>query len=101
MSEFNDAALDGPVYDWSPRVVEVRKRAALEMVFDEVLPAFVPVAEDPDAALARLDRSGAVSLGRPVDVAEYQQGTWFYYGAEVIGVRLPGQEGLARVEGRI
>ena len=55
---------------------------------------------DPNHVERWFDVSKAEVWGEPVRTADYPAGTWFYYGAEAVSVRLAGEEFICRMEMR-
>ena len=55
---------------------------------------------DPNHVERWFDVSKAEVRGESVNTADYPAGTWFYYGAEAVSVRLAGEEFICRMEMR-
>ena len=67
--------------------------------YTQEAPKHIDFLADPDDVIRAL-ASGATMTGKPVEVAGYPVGTWFYYGTEQVGVRFPGEGMIARLEKR-
>jgi len=55
---------------------------------------------DPNHVERWFDVSKVEVRGESVNTADYPAGTWFYYGAEAVSVRLAGEEFICRMEMR-
>lgn len=95
---------------WEATTLDMREVARLREVIYEAeigrdvlarpVHGTVETCRDPDEAMSLCDSTFAEVRGEPVDPGEYPRGTWFYWGADRVGVRLAGESRLVRLERR-
>jgi len=82
--------------------MDIRTSTYDELLSDyaAAIPSSLVSEVDPNHVERWFDVSKAEVRGESVNTADYPAGTWFYYGAEAVSVRLAGEEFICRMEMR-